>query len=147
AALLCLTAPTFAQRYLSLDLALTTALNDVNQRQGTTFAWEDGQVAYLYEELRVEGDNLGCPVVAPTNNATYYVTVVQFDTELDNIYEWEYRLAYDENGNIRMVLCDAPPGGTRGPDFNSTPQPTNTPTDTPTNTPTPTMTPTAPPII
>lgn len=147
AALACLTAPAFAQTYLSLDLALTTALNDVNQRLGTTFAWEDGQVAYLYEEVRVDGDNLGCPVVAETSNATFYVTVVQFDTELDNIYEWEYRLAYDADGNIRMVICDTPPGGTRGPGFNTTPQPTNTPTNTPTPTPTPTLTGTPPPIL
>ena len=147
AALLCLTAPAFAQTYLPLDLALTTALNDVNQRLGTAYTYDSGQVAYLYEEVRVDGDNLGCPVVSETSNATFYVTVVQFDTQLDNIYEWEYRLAYDADGNIRMVLCDAPPGGTRGPGFNTTPQPTNTPTDTPTNTPTRTPTGTPPPIL
>lgn len=147
AALACLTAPAFAQTYLPLDLALTTALNDVNQRLGTAYTWDSGQVAYLFEEVRIDGDNLGCPVVAKTSNATFYVTTIQFDTQLDNIYEWEYRLAYDADGNIRMVLCDAPPGGTRGPGFNTTPQPTHTPTDTPTLTPTATLTGTPPPVL
>lgn len=130
-----------------LDTALRTAMNDINKRLGTEYTYDGGKVQWYYEELRVEGNGLGCPVVADTNKTMYLATVVQFDLQFDDIYEWEYRFAYQANGSLLMVICDTPPGGTRIDSPDSTPRPTHTPTPTDTPTSTPTITPTAPPIL
>lgn len=131
--------------FVAFGTALNLAQDNINERLGTTYNWQNNEVAYQYEQLRAQGDNLGCQGVSATNQNTYDVTIVRFDVNLDGFFEWEYRYAYASNGTIFEVQCVIPTQVDLTP-AGATRQPTLTPTNTVTNTPTPTQTPALEPI-
>ncbi|HEX2621250.1 MAG TPA: SH3 domain-containing protein [Phototrophicaceae bacterium] len=83
--------------------AVTTALNDVNTRTGKSYTLTS--VGYRWSEYPYDGNNLGCSSVQNTSPGTYRGYQIEFDTDFDGVFEWDYRISTD--GAI-FILCSQP---------------------------------------
>lgn len=83
--------------------AIQTALDDLNRQTGQSFTLST--VGYQWREEVFDGNNLGCPNIASTGAGSNRVYVIEFDTNFDGVYEWDYRVSVD--GSI-FLLCSRP---------------------------------------
>jgi hypothetical protein len=84
--------------------AVQRALDDLNNKTGQNYVL-GASVGYRFVEQLFQSDNLGCSNIASGVAGSYRAYVIEFDTNFDGVYEWDYRVSVD--GAI-FLLCSRP---------------------------------------
>lgn len=84
--------------------AVQRALDDLNSKTGQSYVL-GSSIGYRFEEQLFQNDNLGCSNIASGTAGSYRAYVIEFDTNFDGVYEWDYRVTLD--GTI-FLLCSRP---------------------------------------